>query len=82
MALNRYTVKRHRVDFYSIYEDRYVAGKWQPSGSWASCWPESDLPKMAQKRNPKKALRKDGQSYTFYACVWHYPNPAYRHIYR
>lgn len=52
-----------------------VYTKWDFICSSGGQWPEYDIPQQAQKRNPRIALRKNGDSYTFYACVYHFPEP-------
>ena len=52
--------------------------KWDWICSSGGQWAEQDIPQQAQqawKRSPRTPLRKDGQSYTFYACVYWFPEP-------
>lgn len=49
--------------------------KWDFICSSGGQWPDYDIPEEAQKHNPRTALRKNDDSYTFYACVYHFPEP-------
>jgi len=75
--IQKFTVKRHAIDFYSICIQELVDGRWEHIGGPSGQWPEYDITPQAQKRNPRKELRKDGQSYTFYACVYSFAHPAH-----
>jgi hypothetical protein len=64
-------VKRdHNGEFY--YKD-YMA--WEFVCSYGGQWTEDCIPEEAKNRNPRTLLRKNEQSYTFYACVYHFPHP-------
>jgi hypothetical protein len=91
MSIRRYTVTRIGVDYYTIQEDEltiksrvkrvngdftyqeYTA--WEFVCSAGGQWPEYDIPEQAQRKNPRTPLHKNGDSYTFYACVEYFPEP-------
>lgn len=72
--IRKYKVKRDAVDYYSITEYELNNGRWELLGGTGGQWPY--LNHKANISDPHKPLRKDGQSYTFFACVWDYINPA------
>lgn len=77
--INRYTVKRIAVDYYTIDQHELMVTpkgiKWDFVSSIGDNWPEYHLPEQAQARNPRQLLKKDGEKYTFYACVYYFPEP-------
>jgi hypothetical protein len=77
--IRKYTVRRIDVDYYTISEDELTVTshgiKWDRICSYGDQFPEYHIPDQAQKRNPRKALRKDDDEYTFYACVDYFPEP-------
>lgn len=80
MTIRRYTVKRITVDYYSITEEELIetrkGTRWEFIAGYGNPYP-SDLPEQAQPKNPRRSIRKDGQSYYFYACVYSFPHPAF-----
>lgn len=91
MSIRRYTVTRIDVDYYQIREEELVIKSrariengeivrsdfkaWDFICSYGDNFPEYWIPEQAQKRNPRTLLRRNEETYTFYACVYHFPEP-------
>ena len=78
--ITKFTVTRIDVDYYTIQEQDLIetrtGTKWeQVTRSWGGQWPEYEIPEPAQKRNPRTALRNNGDSYSFVACMYDFPEP-------
>lgn len=74
--LKKLVLTKVAEDYYSLSEYEYNGRQWELVGGYGE--PRFyDLPDYIQKRHPRRAIRKVGDSYTFYACQCTFPHPAY-----
>lgn len=78
--IRKYVVTRIDIDFYVTDEYELTPTRrgteWEKVCSFSYSVPNrADYHPAALKRHPWQSIRKIGGSYTFFACVYRFPDP-------
>lgn len=79
MSIRKYIETRIDVDYYTIAEYELTENRnsytWEFVSSIGDRFPSKHLCDQARRKAPFTSMRNNGDTRTFYACVYYFPQP-------